>query len=90
MARSEVQISAIVSQSTKDLIERHTRSTGIKKAYLIEMALLHHLKALDELPADAVIPPRLVLDKTSGEKLLKRIRNPRKPTRAMRDLMQGD
>jgi hypothetical protein len=90
MSRSEVQISAFISQTTKDLLERHTRSTGVKKAYLIEMALLHHMKALADLPAEVIIPPRILVDKPTGESLLKRIKKPRKPTKVMRDLMSGD
>ncbi len=90
MATSGVQISAFISQATKDILERHTRATGVKKAYLIEMALLHYMKALDEIPADFIVPPRIVVDQETGANLLKRIKKPRKPTRAMRDLMNGD
>jgi hypothetical protein len=90
MANSGVQISAFISQATKDILERHTRATGVKKAYVIEMALLHYMKALDEIPADLIVPPRIVVDQETGANLLKRIKKPRKPTQAMRDLMNGD
>ena len=33
----------------------------MKKAYLIEKALQHHLQALREIPEDLIIPSRLVL-----------------------------
>lgn len=86
----ETQISAIISQTTKALLERQARATGMKKGYLIEQALLHHLQALQELPADFVIHPKLVLSKTSGEALLKQVRAG-KPTKALRELMRdGD
>ena len=86
----ETQISAIVSQTTKALLERQARATGMKKGYLIEQALLHHLQALQELPADFVIHPKLVLSKNSGQAVLKQVRAA-KPTKALRELMRdGD
>ena len=50
----ETQISAVVSETTKELLERHVRATGVKKGYLVEQALRHHLQALQELPAEVV------------------------------------
>ena len=67
----ETQISALVSRTTKDLLERHVRATGLKKGHLVEQALLHHLQALQELPADIVIHPKLVVTRKSGEAILK-------------------
>jgi hypothetical protein len=84
----EIQISAIVSQATKDLLERHVRATGVKKGYLVEQALRHHLQALQELPADVIVHPKLVVTRRSGEAILKQMRSG-KPTKALRDLM-GD
>jgi hypothetical protein len=90
-ARSEAnQISAYVSEGTKNLFERHARATGVKKGHVVEMALLHHLQALRELPAEIIVPPRLVVTRASGEKILGRIAAPRRPTKAMRQLMGGD
>ena len=82
----ETQISAVVSVETRDLLERHARATGTKKGHLIEAALRHHLQALEELPLDAVVHPRLVVTRRSGEKVLSRIRSPR-PTKALKKLM---
>lgn len=87
--KSETQISAIVSRETKDLLERHVRATGVKKGFLIEDALRHHLLALQELPADLIVHPRLVVSRESGEEILDRIASPR-PTPALRDLMARD
>ena len=53
------RISALISQETKELLERHVRATGVKKGHLIEQALRHHLQALQELPADVIVHPRL-------------------------------
>ncbi len=90
MPRTEVQISAIVSSRTKDLVEEYSRATGVKKGRLIEMALLHHMQALHELPADIIVPPRMVVRKESAGQLAARIEHPPKPTKAMKELMRGD
>lgn len=86
---SDTQISAVISRDTKELLEQLVRSTGLKKGYVLEMALRHHLQALQELPADVVIPPRLVVSKRSGGELSERIRSRRRPSKALRDLMSG-
>lgn len=82
------RISAIVSRATRDLLERHVRATGDKKAYLIEQALRHHLQTLEELPADVIVHPKLVVTRRSGEMILKQMKSGR-ATKALRDLM-GD
>jgi hypothetical protein len=84
----EIQISAQISESTRQLIEKHVRRTGVKKGYLIEQALLHHLQALDELPAEYVIHPRIVVSRRTSEDLLRQAEGA-EPTDALRDLM-GD
>jgi hypothetical protein len=86
---ADTQISAFISESTKELVERYVKAHGVKKGYLIEQALLHHLKALAEIPADVVIPPRVVLTPESFSKVTEAIRKPRKPTAAMQELMAG-
>ncbi len=84
------QISAVVSRATKELLERHVRATGVKKGYLVEQALRHHLQALQELPADVIVHPKLVVTRKSGAALLKEIEKA-KPTEALRDLLRdGD
>jgi hypothetical protein len=86
----ETQISAVISQATKELLERYVRATGVKKGHLVEQALRHHLQALQELPADVIIHPRLVVTRKSGEAILKEIEKA-KPTEALRDLLRdGD
>lgn len=90
MSDSHVQISAIVSSATKELVEQYARATGVKKGHMVEMALLHHLRALQELPADVIIPPRLVVTKETGRDIASLIEKPPKPTKAMKELMAGD
>ena len=89
MARS-AQISAPISKETKELIDRHVKATGVKKGHLVESALRYHLRALQELPADVLMPPRLVLTRSSFEALVDRLRSPGEPTEALRDLMNPD
>lgn len=52
---AESQISAFISDATKQKVERYAEAHGVKKGHLVEEALLHHLQALHELPADLVI-----------------------------------
>ena len=86
----ESQISAIVSEGTRELLERHVRATGVKKGYLIEQALRHHLQALQELPTDVIVHPKLVVTRKSGEAILKEVQKAR-PTEPLRELLRdGD
>lgn len=48
------------------------------------------VQALSELPADIVIPSPLSVSRTSGERVLERIEEPQRPTKAMRELLKGD
>jgi hypothetical protein len=86
---ADTQISAFISDTTKELVERYVEAHGVKKGHLLEEALLHHLQALRDLPADLIIPPRLVLSRDSFERVVEMVEHPRKPTQAMRDLMAG-
>lgn len=84
----ETQISAFVSRTTKERLDRHVRATGAKKGHLVEQALQHHLQALQELPADIVVHPRLVVTRKAGEVILRAIETG-KPTPALRKLMRN-
>lgn len=89
MAAAEVQFSGYISTSTKELVDRYVEEHGLKKGRLLEEALLHHLQALRELPVDVIIPARVVVSAKSWETILKRMKRPRKPTRAMRALFKN-
>ena len=84
-----MQISAEISQGTKQLLERYSRAHGIKKQFLIESALLHHIQALEELPASIIIPPRLVVSAGSGRKIAELVSRGQKPTSDLVELMRG-
>ena len=86
---AETQISAFISAATKEQVEHYAEAHGVKKGYLVEEALLHHMRALRELPADIVIPPRLSVTKESFVNVASAIAGKRKPTKAMRELMAG-
>lgn len=85
-SENTTQISANISLNTKERMENYAKAHGLKKAFLIETALLHHLNVLDEIPLDIVIPPRIIITKKSGEKVLKSIQNTPEPTEAMKAL----
>lgn len=84
-----MQISAEISEGTKQLLERYSRAHGIKKQFLIESALLHHIQALEELPAGVIIPPRLVVTTSSGRKIAELVGKKQMPTDELVELMRG-
>jgi uncharacterized protein (DUF1778 family) len=90
MAAHKVQISAVVSEETRTLLDEATEARGLKKGHVIEEALLHYLHALRELPSDVIIPSRLVLTGTSGREVVEQVLLPREPTDAMKALMAGE
>lgn len=90
MAAHHVQISAIVSEETRALLDEASEARGLKKGHVIEEALLHYLHALRELPSDVIIPSRLVLTEVSGRDVVEQVLHPREPTDAMNALMAGE
>jgi hypothetical protein len=86
---AETQISAYISDTTREEVERYVAAHGVKKGSLIEQALLHHLQALRELPHDIVIPPQLRVSRRSFEQVTDLVRRPRKPTQALAELLSA-
>jgi hypothetical protein len=84
----ETQISAQISEMTRELMEKYVRRTGIKKGHLVEQALLHHLQALGEIPAEYLIHPRVVVSRETFEEMKDKAENP-KPTPALRELLRS-
>lgn len=82
-----VQISARVTEATKAWLEKESRATGIKKEFLVEEALLHHLQALHELPADVIVRPRVVISAKAAETVMNQVEAPA-PTPALQALMR--
>lgn len=84
-----MQISAEISEGTRELLERYSRAHGVKKQFLIERALLHHIQALEELPANAIVPPRIVVSGASGRKIANLLTKRQRPTGELAELMRG-
>lgn len=83
------QISASISEETGKLVDDYADAHGLKKGYLIETALLHHLQALRELPADVIIAPRVVVTEESMRTIAALLERPPAPTPPMRKLMRS-
>ncbi len=85
---TNTQVSAYISAETKAQMEAYVKSRGVKKAYLIEEALLHHLQALRELPEDLVIPSRLVLTREAMAQIAERVAEAGRPTEDLQALFR--
>lgn len=69
---SNPQISAYISEETKKWVEEYVATYGVKKGFFIETAILHHLQALQEIPGDLIVSPKILVSQQSGEKILLR------------------
>jgi hypothetical protein len=82
------QVSAYISAETKAAVEAYVKRRGVKKAYLIEEALQHHLQALREIPEDLIIPSRLVLTDEAMAEIAEAIGREGEPTEALKTLLR--
>lgn len=85
----ESQISATISAATKDKLDRFTERHGLKKNFVVEQALLYFMEARRQLPDEALIPTRLVLDDEAFDRVAALLETPPAPTDALRELMRG-
>ncbi len=85
---AETQISAYISDEAKTALEAYVKQRGVKKAFVIEEALLHHLQALREIPEDIVIPARLVLSERSMREVVKRLGADEEPSADLKALFR--
>ncbi|MCA1779882.1 MAG: hypothetical protein LC637_11000 [Xanthomonadaceae bacterium] len=81
------QISATVSSETKTLLDQFSRRRGVKKGFLIETALRHHLTALAELPESAMVPPVVRVSPAAMKRIADLIETPPK-SKALDELMR--
>ncbi|CAA6819452.1 MAG: Unknown protein [uncultured Thiotrichaceae bacterium] len=81
------QISAYISEATKEQVESYVKRRGVKKGFLIEEALQHHLQALREIPEDVIIPTRIVVSENSMERIADLLESDAEPTTALKELM---
>ena len=84
------QLSTPITRETREMLDRFSKKTGIKKGYLIEEALRSYLIAHEGLPRDLVVPSTLELTAASSKKFVREVRA-RKPNTALKKLMRdGD
>lgn len=82
------QVLAYISEETKAEVEAYVKRHGVKKAYLIEEALQHHVQALREIPEDLIIPSRLVLTGEAMVKIAECVTEEHEPTEALKALFR--
>lgn len=85
----EAQISAAVSASTKERLDRFVEQHGLNQNYVVEQALLYFMAARRELPDEAPIPTGLVIDDEAFDRIVAQLERPAAPTAALRELMRG-
>lgn len=74
------QISATVSAATKEKMDRFTESHGLEKNFVVEQALLYFMEARRELPDEALVPTRLVIDDDAFDRIVELLESPPAPT----------
>jgi hypothetical protein len=85
---SQSQISATISETTKQKLDRFTESQGLKKNFVVEQALLLFMEARRTLPDEAFIPTRIVLDDEVFDRVERGLGGTAEPTDALRELMR--
>ena len=86
---TQSQVSATISAATKEKLDRFTESHGLKKNYVVEQALLYFMEARRELPDEALIPARLVVEDDDFDRIVELIDKPPAPTAALSELLRG-
>lgn len=86
----QAQISATISEATKEKLDRFTESHGLKKNFVVEQALLYFMEARRDLPDEALIPTRLMMEDKAFDRLVDLLQGLPEPTEALHELMRGD
>ena len=86
---TDAQVSATISAATKEKLDRFTEQLGLKKNFVVEQALLFFMESRRELPDEAFVPTRLVLDDERFDELVARLEAPAAPTSRLVELMRG-
>ena len=86
---ADVQVFATISASTKEKLERFTEQLGLKQDFVVEQALLSFMEAHGELPDEASVPARTVLDDEAFDQLVAAFDAPAAPTARLVELMRG-
>ncbi len=90
MSAAPSQISATISAATKERLDRFTESHGLKKNFVVEQALLFFMEARRELPDEALVPARIVLEEEGFDRVVAMLAEPPAPTKDLRELMRAD
>ena len=56
---------------------------------MVEQALLYFMEARRELPDEALVPTRLLIEDKAFDRIAQLVADPPAPTRALRELMRG-
>lgn len=88
IVHEQTQISAAVSVATREKLDRFAEQHGLKKGFVVEQALLFFMEARRELPDEALVPARIVLEDKGFDKLVAMIAEPAAPSKALRGLMR--
>lgn len=84
------QLSTPITRETREMLDRYSKRTGIKKGHLIEEAIRSYLIAHEGLPRDLVVPSSVQLSATSSKKFMRELKG-RSPNSALKKLMRdGD
>ena len=62
---------------------------GLRKNYVVEQALLLFMQARTELPDEAFVAARLVLENAAFDRIVEAIESPAAPADALRALVHG-
>ena len=89
MNENPSQISATISAATKERLDRFTESHGLKKNFVVEQALLFFMEARRELPDEALVPARIVLEDEGFDRVVATLAEPPAPTEGLRELMRA-
>jgi uncharacterized protein (DUF1778 family) len=84
------QISATISEATKERLDRFAESHGLRKNFIVEQALLFFMEARRELPDEALVPARLVVEDEAFDRIAELVSRPPAPTEALRELVRGE
>ena len=57
----------------RQALQAHLEQTGESEEHFIEQAVLHHLRAQQELPSFHITRPELIINARFGESLLRQI-----------------
>jgi uncharacterized protein (DUF1778 family) len=86
---SQSRISATISEATQQRLGQFMGNHGLKKNFVVEQALLLFMEARRELPGEALVPSRLIVEDKAFDRIAESLAKPPAPTLALRKLARG-